>query len=132
MGYHKWKIWKRLLQSLKDGCTVTKACEAAGVSRGLFYSWCDKSFDFNAAVERIKSKRPKMVADVLFQKCLDGDTQAIKYYLNNRDKFNWAERHEIEHTGSVDLGLGDIVANVKRLKESNDRGPGVSPQSLAN
>jgi hypothetical protein len=42
-------------------------------------------------------------------------------YLTNKDPENWKRRHETEHSGGVQLGVGDIKKkDVKKVKSLFD------------
>lgn len=41
------------------------------------------------------------VAGRLYQQCMEGNTTAIIFWLKTRAQ--WSERHEIEHSGEIDI-----------------------------
>ena len=62
--------------------------------------------------EAIKSGRAKGVGTVtnaMFDNAKNGNFQAQKYYLNNRDPENWQERTDIVHKADIQVTHAHII-----------------------
>ena len=93
---------KILIENIIAGKNITDACEAAGVARSSYYDWYDDK-DFRREIEKAKDSRVHAVEDMLFKKCEEGDTTAIKFFLCNRAKERWQD------VGKMQVGFGSEV-----------------------
>lgn len=127
----KNKIKNAVLESLKNGVSITKACEAANVAVSTFWIWRNEDEEFNNQVLEAKDSRVDIVEDELFentQSIKDKDGKIVQrgnvlaqiFFLKNRSRGRWKDRQEIEHSGKVDLSnLSDeeIDDYLNRLSE---------------
>jgi len=84
-----------------QGLTVVQIAHTLGMGERTFYEKQAEFPQFSHAIEVGRSKGVATVTNALFLKAKSGDTAAIKYYLNNRDTEQWAERREIDLTAKV-------------------------------
>lgn len=66
-----------IVEALKNLATVTEACEAAGIARGIYYQWLKEKPDFYELIEKTKDE----IAE-------DMKAKAIKSIKDNFGK-NW-------------------------------------------
>ena len=84
------------LKSLKKNlCNISKACEAANISRKTYYRWIEDQ-EFKDQVEAVKEGLIDHVEHQLLQKIDSGDTTAIIFFLKTRAKDRgYVEKQEI-------------------------------------
>lgn len=63
---------------------ISNICRAIGVSRTAFYKWLNEDEAFAMAIADAEAELNDDVRDSLIQKIADGDTTAIRYYLDRR------------------------------------------------
>ena len=57
------------------------------------------------------------VREVPFVEHVPPDTEAAKWWLKNRRRDRWKDKHEVEHSGT--LSLGDLVEAARKLPASS-------------
>ena len=84
------------LQCLKGKmCHISKACEAANISRKTYYRWIEDQ-EFKDQVEAVNEGLNDHVEHQLLQKIDSGDTTAIIFFLKTRAKDRgYVEKQEI-------------------------------------
>ena len=86
---------------------------------------CEKQNDFPELKEAIKRGRAKgigIVTNALFEKAKGGDNISMIFYLKNRDRDNWNDRHVVE-TKSINYNVvipDDPIAASKAYQEMLD------------
>ena len=75
-----------------QGLTMAQIALALGMGHSTLYEKKESYPEFSDAIESGKAKGIATITNALFQNAKKGDTQAQKYYLNNRDKENWKDR----------------------------------------
>ena len=83
------EIDNAILESLKDGATITDACKAAGVSRVALYVWRKEDEAFDHHIQEALESRVQRVEDALYKSAINGNTTAQIFYLKN--KADWKE-----------------------------------------
>ena len=96
---------------------ITIACEAAGVGRGMYKSWCEKDPEFRTRLAEIEPE--EIMLDFgehkLMERIAKGDTLATMFLLKTKGKRRgYIERQEVAHEGDV---VKQITVNV--LKASH-------------
>ena len=88
-----------------QGLTMDQIALTLNMGRATLYEKVNKYTDFSDAIMEGRSKGIATITNALFKNAKDGDTQAQKYYLNNRDNSNWKDRIEskTEITGNVEV-----------------------------
>jgi hypothetical protein len=71
------------------------------VSRATINTWKKQFPAFADALNAGKEVADMRVAKALFDKAVGGDTTAMIFWLKNRQKHAWRDRHEIDHSGKV-------------------------------
>ena len=84
------------LKSLKNNlCNISKACEAANISRKTYYRWIEDE-EFKDQVEATKEGLIDHVEHQLLTQIDNGDTTAIIFFLKTRAKERgYVEKQEI-------------------------------------
>ena len=83
-----------------QGLTMEQIALTLGMGKTTLYDKQAKYPDFSNAIEEGKAKGIATISNALFQNAKGGDTQAQKYYLNNRDNQNWKDKVTTELTGA--------------------------------
>ena len=94
------KLCARAETLAAQGLTIDQIALSLGMGRATLY---DKKAEFSELSDAIEEGRAKGIATItnaLFQNAKGGDTQAQKYYLNNRDNQNWKDKVTTELTGA--------------------------------
>ena len=94
------KIKEYFLKSLDNGVSITKASEAAGITRVTIWQWRKDDIEFDNEVNSILDSRIQIVEDALFLNATEakksGDTIAQIFYLKNRSKGRWKDKTEAD------------------------------------
>jgi hypothetical protein len=72
-----------------------------GVSDRTIRAWKKAHPDFVEALDAGKTRADALVARSLYNNAVDGDTTACIFWLKNRQRHAWRDRHEIDHSGKV-------------------------------
>ncbi|RKP56373.1 hypothetical protein [Pararobbsia silviterrae] len=72
-----------------------------GVTDRTLRNWKRDHPSFAEALEHGKARADSLVARSLYDRALGGDTTACIFWLKNRQKHAWRDRHEIDHSGKV-------------------------------
>lgn len=101
------KQQERMLIALRgNGCNVSHACRACGISRQTHYDWIDKFDKYKKEFQEIEEGMIDFVETALMKSIKEGNVTAQIFYLKTRGKHRgYIEKQE------VDLG-GDVVTNV--------------------
>lgn len=99
---------------------ITIACEAAGVGRGQYKSWCDKDPEFRQRLADIEPE--EIMLDFgehkLMERIAKGDTLATMFLLKTKGKRRgYIERQEVAHEGDV---VKQITVNVLKADHVDD------------
>ena len=110
MGRPLIEITEKLCSKASDlaaqGLTMDQIASVLGMGRATLYEKKASYSDFSDAIEGGRSRGISDITNALFDKAKDGDVQAQKYYLNNRDNVNWKDRITNTHDGTI--GLTDM------------------------
>ncbi|MBO6304141.1 MAG: hypothetical protein J6M62_03550, partial [Selenomonadaceae bacterium] len=93
----------------REGHTVEAIANKMGISKPTLYKWSKNNIDiFNALKKNLQVCNERVIS-TLYQKCLDGDVTAIKYWLANRAAKDWRDKQEIAVEGDLPVILVDNV-----------------------
>lgn len=119
------KVHPVIAQGLaKGGATDLEIADAIGIAMATFYSWASRYPDFAEALKLGKSPTDERVVRSLYRRAIgytfdalkiqvlrDGsvvkvpyrehvapDTTACIFWLKNRDRDNWRDKQEVEHS----------------------------------
>lgn len=81
-GVMKKREIKAILRSFRDGSTITKACEAANISRNTLWLWCKRWPNLEKRIEEIKSSRVTHVVDAVYANAIAGKEASQKLFLS--------------------------------------------------
>lgn len=85
------------------GLTDVQMADYFEVSESTFSLWKNEYPELSEALKSGRQAADANVGKSLYSKALDGDTTAAIFWLKNRQRANWRDRHEVEHTGTIDL-----------------------------
>jgi len=85
------------------GATNEQLAAAFEVSIESIQGWLRNKPEFLQAVKDGRENADGQIAGALYQKAMGGDTTAMIFWLKNRRAANWREKHEVDHTGQLDL-----------------------------
>ena len=92
---------------------VSKACDAAQISRQTYYDWM-KDKEFSGKVDEVREGLLDFAEHQLLSNIKDGKTAEILFYLKTKGKKRgYIERSEIDT-------VGDKMFEVKILKNETD------------
>ncbi len=97
------------------GATDKDLANILGVCETTINQWKISHKEFSKALKDGKGIADAEVASSLYQKALDGDTTAMIFWLKNRNKTHWRDKHDVEHSGEV--GLIDIIVGANGLPD---------------
>ena len=144
VGRPKFEITEEVMSEVKtlagQGLTVKQIASCLGVSPSTFYLKQAEFSEFSETIKKGQAIGLSKVTNKLFENAaVKGDNVAIIYYLNNRDKENWSNKHEVattvEHKNVIDLTrmsddqLSAIAAAFKQV-DTGTGSSGALPQII--
>ena len=146
VGRPKFEVTEEVLQEVEElagqGLTVNQIATCLGVSPATIYNKQAQYLEFLETIKKGKAVGLAKVTNALFENAtVNKDNVAIIYYLNNRDRENWSNKHEIsatvEQRNVIDLTrvsddqLSAITAAFEQSNLGAGQGREVSAQSQA-
>jgi predicted transcriptional regulator len=144
VGRPKFEVTEEVLQEVEElagqGLTVNQIATCLGVSPATIYNKQAQYLEFLETIKKGKAVGLAKVTNALFENAtVNKDNVAIIYYLNNRDRENWSNKHEIsatvEQRNVIDLTrvsddqLSAITAAFEQSNTGASQGREISAQS---
>ena len=144
VGRPKFEITPEVLEEVEEmagrGLTVNQIAICLGVSPATIYNKQAQYLEFLETIKKGKAIGLSKVTNALFENAtVERDNVAIIYYLNNRDKDKWSNKHEVattvEHKNVIDLTrvsddqLSAIAAAFKQV-DTGASSSGALPQII--
>lgn len=82
------------------GATNERLAGFFGVDISTLERWIAAHDEFRGAIKEGREGADIQVANSLYGKALSGDTTACIFWLKNRQKLSWRDKHDVEHTGA--------------------------------
>jgi AcrR family transcriptional regulator len=103
VGRPKFEITEEVLKEVEEmagqGLTVKQIASCLGVSPATIYNKQAQYLEFLETIKKGQAVGIQKVTNALFQNAtVEKDNVAIIYYLNNRDRENWSNKHEVTAT----------------------------------
>ncbi|MDD5605748.1 MAG: phBC6A51 family helix-turn-helix protein [Patescibacteria group bacterium] len=74
----------RIIELIPQRLRITAICSELKIDRSTYYRWLNDDPEFKRGVEEAKNHRNDFVEDMLMMAIFDGDSSAIRFYLNKR------------------------------------------------
>jgi len=133
-------VLKEVEEMAGRGLTISQIASCLGISPSTFYLKQAEFSEFSETIKKGQAIGLQKVTNALFENAtVERDNVAIIYYLNNRDKENWSNKHEVattvEHKNVIDLTrmsddqLSAIAAAFKQV-DTGTGSSGALPQII--
>ena len=144
VGRPRFEVTPEVLKEVEEmagrGLTISQIASCLGISPSTFYHKQAEFSEFSETIKKGQAIGLSKVTNKLFENAaVKGDNVAIIYYLNNRDKENWSNKHEVattvEHKNVIDLTrmsddqLSAIAAAFKQV-DTGTGSSGALPQII--
>ena len=144
VGRPRFEVTPEVLKEVKEmagrGLTISQIASCLGVSPATIYNKQSEYLEFLETIKKGQAIGLQKVTNALFENAtVERDNVAIIYYLNNRDKENWSNKHEVattvEHKNVIDLTrmsddqLSAIAAAFKQV-DTGTGSSGALPQII--
>ena len=144
MGRPRFEVTPEILHEVEEmagrGLTVNQIATCLGISPATIYNRQAENLEFLETIKKGKAVGLSKVTNALFENAtVNKDNVAIIYYLNNRDRENWSNKHEIsatvEQRNVIDLTrvsddqLSAITAAFEQSNAGAGQGREISAQS---
>jgi|TARA_R100000541_G_scaffold55336_1_gene64172 AAA15 family ATPase/GTPase len=144
VGRPRFEVTPEVLKEVEEmagrGLTISQIASCLGVSPATIYNKQSEYLEFLETIKKGKAIGLQKVTNALFENAtVERDNVAIIYYLNNRDKENWSNKHEVattvEHKNVIDLTrmsddqLSAIAAAFKQV-DTGTGSSGALPQII--
>ena len=112
VGRPRFEVTPEVLKEVEEmagrGLTISQIASCLGISPSTFYLRQAEFSEFSETIKKGQAIGLQKVTNALFENAtVERDNVAIIYYLNNRDKENWSNKHEVattvEHKNVIDL-----------------------------
>jgi len=105
------------------GLTEDEIADFIGISRATLAVYKGIHPEFLDVLKRGKTKADGLVTQALYKRALNGDVTACIFWLKNRQRDRWRDRHDIDHAGEVAAKVsGQVVFLMPR--PDGGEGPG--------
>jgi len=106
----------RVIEMMKEGCSLTEVCADIGISRETLHQWNNPESpwynkDFSDAVKKGEDLSAawweRQGRENLMMHPKKSQLNATLWYMNMRNRFGWADKQEIkqEHSGNVTVNV---------------------------
>ena len=144
VGRPRFEVTPEVLKEVEEmagrGLTISQIASCLGISPSTFYLKQAEFSEFSETIKKGQAIGLQKVTNALFENAtVERDNVAIIYYLNNRDKENWSNKHEVattvEHKNVIDLTrmsddqLSAIAAAFKQV-DTGTGSSGALPQII--
>ncbi len=144
VGRPRFEVTPEVLKEVEEmagrGLTISQMASCLGISPATIYNKQSEYLEFLETIKKGKAIGLQKVTNALFENAtVERDNVAIIYYLNNRDKENWSNKHEVattvEHKNVIDLTrmsddqLSAIAAAFKQV-DTGTGSSGALPQII--
>jgi len=144
VGRPRFEVTPKVLKEVEEmagrGLTISQMASCLGVSPATIYNKQSEYLEFLETIKKGQAIGLQKVTNALFENAtVERDNVAIIYYLNNRDKENWSNKHEVattvEHKNVIDLTrmsddqLSAIAAAFKQV-DTGTGSSGALPQII--
>ena len=144
VGRPRFEVTPEVLKEVEEmagrGLTISQMASCLGISPATIYNKQSEYLEFLETIKKGKAIGLQKVTNALFENAtVERDNVAIIYYLNNRDKENWSNKHEVattvEHKNVIDLTrmsddqLSAIAAAFKQV-DTGTSSSGALPQII--
>lgn len=83
-----------------QGLSEKQIAEVLGISWNTLAARKRESKQFFEFLNRGKAKGLAVITNALFEQAKQGNYQAINKYLSTRDRANWGDKQQLDHTSS--------------------------------
>ena len=144
VGRPRFEVTPEVLKEVEEmagrGLTISQMASCLGISPATIYNKQSEYLEFLETIKKGQAIGLQKVTNALFENAtVERDNVAIIYYLNNRDKENWSNKHEVattvEHKNVIDLTrmsddqLSAIAAAFKQV-DTGTGSSGALPQII--
>ena len=111
------EVKERFLELLRNGTPRAAALLECGVTRYTLYNHIKEDEEFAEAIAAASAQAVECVEDALYEKCLRGHAESIKFFLCNRAPKRWSPTNKISIDASGGLSLEEMESTIERLIE---------------
>ena len=103
VGRPRFEVTPEVLKEVEEmagrGLTISQMASCLGISPATIYNKQSEYLEFLETIKKGQAVGLAKVTNALFQNAtVEKDNVAIIYYLNNRDRENWSNKHEVTAT----------------------------------
>ena len=114
------ELVKDIKKLLEQGHTDKTVYNYVGIHADTFYAWIRENPEFSAIITKAREKA-KVFLQARVLKASDEDWRAASWLMEHRYPKEYAIKTQLEHTGSVDIGIEKVVQNFLTKIESADK-----------
>lgn len=94
------------------GATDRELADMFSIQESTLNLWKEKHPEFMEALREGKENADDQIAKSLYEKAKGGDTTAMIFWLKNRRKHHWRDKHNYELTGTGEGGAIETITRV--------------------
>lgn len=118
---------KKLLKALETSYgIVTDACKRAGLSRSVFYKYCEEDPEFKSAVDSMEEIALDFVESALYKQVKAGVPSSTIFYLKTRGR----KRGYIERTEYTGANGEPLIPSKITIEIINDTPPVTNEEDI--
>lgn len=114
------EVQNQIIGALRVGATEKHACLLLGIAPQSLWEFKKKHNDFALACKEAKELVDDKVVKKLYDKAMDGEFAAIRFWLMNRRREDWTETRNLTNRGDVTIKVKRQPLQHNRVFEQQD------------
>lgn len=90
------------------GATNKELAKKLNVNLGTINLWIETKPKFMDAIKAGREIADEKVAKSMYKTAIDGNTTAQIFWLKNRHRDKWRDKHEVEQSGKVEVTMVNL------------------------
>lgn len=119
-------VVSKLIAAFNNGFNIEEACSYSGISKDTYYKWLKKNKRFAYDMEVAQQAVSKTAKKVISEHIQNGNWKAATWWLERKQRKEFASRTELTGEDGEKLEVGIIVKPTKREKGFMDPTPRTS------
>lgn len=104
------ELESEIIESLALGLSDKWAAAGVGINRDTLREWEKEDEGFSVRCQRARASGLRKASAELADTRDPVRMQAAKFYLATHDREKWSTQQHVKHSGSVVVGLADLLA----------------------
>lgn len=95
---YKEEYNQKVIDLMKEGCSIAEICLELDICRQTFYNWCDENKEFLDTKKKGKDFSEGWWMKQGRKNLENKDFSYTGWYMNMKNRFGWADKTQNDHT----------------------------------